>query len=125
MRFAHLYKLHLPILNNMDSIAGNNRKRTLGQEASQSPIRKSQDTKKTQRKYVSSFFLPSFDILCVRYLSKGIRKYRVATYFERVEGPPFLFVSSFYLHTYFQRYVGHTYVLNSNEGLTDWAQLTL
>jgi hypothetical protein len=52
-------------------------------------------------------------------LAKGIRNYRVATYFERVEGPPFLFVSSLYLPMYLQRYVGHTYVLNSDEGLTD------
>jgi hypothetical protein len=46
----------------------------------------------------------------------------VATYFARVEGTPFLFISSFYLSTYLQRYVGHTYVLNSDEGLTARAQ---
>jgi hypothetical protein len=39
-----------------------------------------------------------------------------------VEGTPFLFVSAFYLPTYLQSYVGHTYVLNSDEGLTDRAQ---
>jgi hypothetical protein len=40
-------------------------------------------------------------------------------YFERVKGPPFLFVPSL-LPTYvLQRYVGYTYVLNSDEGLTE------
>jgi hypothetical protein len=43
------------------------------------------------------------------------------TYFERVERPPFLFVSPFYLPTYLQSYVGCTYVLNSDEGLTERA----
>jgi hypothetical protein len=57
----------------------------------------------------------------VSHLAKGIRKCRVATYFERVEGPPFLFVSCFYLPTYLPTYVGHTYVLNSDEGLTERA----
>jgi hypothetical protein len=36
----------------------------------------------------------------VSHLAKGKRKYRVDTYFERVEGPPFLFVSPFYLCIY-------------------------
>jgi hypothetical protein len=30
-------------------------------------------------------------------LAKGIRKYTVAPYFKGVEGPPFFFISSFYL----------------------------
>jgi hypothetical protein len=39
-----------------------------------------------------------------------------------VKGPPFLFVPS-PLPTYvLQRYVGYTYVLNSDEGLTERAQ---
>jgi hypothetical protein len=44
-------------------------------------------------------------------------------YLERVEGIPFLFVSSFHLPTYLQRCVGHTYISNSDEGLADRAQL--
>jgi hypothetical protein len=67
----------------------------------------------------SSFFWP------VSHLAKGIRKCRFATYFERVEGPPLLCVSSFYLPTYLQSYVGHTYVLNSDEGLTERAPYTV
>jgi hypothetical protein len=90
----------------------------------QSPIRWLQDTKKIQKKYVASFVLPPFIFFgSVSHLAKGMRKYRVATYFERVEGPPFLFVSSFYLPTYLQRYIGNTYVSNSDEGLTDRAQI--
>jgi hypothetical protein len=58
-------------------------------------------------------------------LAKGRRTYIVATYFERVEGTPFLFVSSFYLPTYLQSYVAHTYVLNSDEGLTERALVSL
>jgi hypothetical protein len=63
----------------------------------------------------------------VSLLAKGRRtyRYRVATYFETVEGTPFLFVSSFYLPTYLQSYVAHTYryVLNSDEGLPERAQV--
>jgi hypothetical protein len=57
-----------------------------------SPIRQSQDTKK-----IRSILRPSILRLffgSVSRLIKGIRKYRVATYFERVKGPPFLFVPS-------------------------------
>jgi hypothetical protein len=38
-----------------------------------------------------------------------------------MEGPPFLFVSPFYLPTYLQSYVGCTYVPNSDEGPTERA----
>jgi hypothetical protein len=57
----------------------------------------------------------------VSRLAKGIRKYIVATYFERVSLRIFRLPSP-YLPTYFQRYVGHTYVLNNDEGLTERAQ---
>jgi hypothetical protein len=79
-------------------------------------------------KEIRSILLPSILRLffgAVSHLAKVIRKYRVATYFERVVGPPFLFVSSFYLPTYLQSYVGHIYVLNSDEGLTERAQYRL
>jgi hypothetical protein len=76
----------------------------------QSPIRQSQDTKKLRRNYVASFVFPSVVFfVSVSLLAKGRRTYRVAAYFERVEGTPFLFVSSFYLPTYLQSYVAHTY----------------
>jgi hypothetical protein len=63
--------------------------KTQTQSTNQSPIRQSQDTKKIQRKCVASFHPLSF-FGSVSHLAKGVRKYRVATYFERVEGPPFL-----------------------------------
>jgi hypothetical protein len=89
-------------------------------ELALSPICQSQDTKKIRRKYIASFVLPSF-VFFVSCLTIGRRAYRVATYFEKVEGTPFLFVSSFYLPTYLQRYVGDTYKQNSDKGLTDLA----
>jgi hypothetical protein len=79
---------------------------------------------KEKTKEIRSLLRPSILSLffgSVSHLAKGIRKYRVATYFERVEVPPFLFVSSLYLPTYLQSYVGHTYVLNSDEGLMERA----
>jgi hypothetical protein len=70
-------------------------------------------------KEIRSILRPSSFFGSVSHLVKGIRKYRDVTYFERVEGSPFLCVSYFYLPTYLQRYVERTYVLNSDEGLTD------
>jgi hypothetical protein len=62
--------------------------------------------RRKKRKYVASFVLPSIVFVgSVSRLAKGIRKYKVATYFERVEGPPFLFVS--YLRIYKGTYRTH------------------
>jgi hypothetical protein len=60
-------------------------------------------SRKIQRKYLKSVVLPSFVFFgSVSRSTKGIRKYRVATYFERVKGPPFLFLPSSYLPTYYK-----------------------
>jgi hypothetical protein len=79
-----------------------------------------------------SFVLPSF-VFFLGPLVKGSsfakrrRKYAVCTFFTRVEEPPFILriflLSPFpYLS---QRYVLHNYVLNSDEGLTDRALVSL
>jgi hypothetical protein len=85
---------------------------------------------KIQRKYRVNMYHPSYFhpwsvFGSASRLVKDRRTYRVATYFERVEGPLFLFVPCFYLptSTYLQSYVAHAYVLNSDEGLTERAQL--
>jgi hypothetical protein len=82
--------------------------------------RQSQDIKENTEK-----ILPSFVFFSVSRLAKGRRTYllRISKEWRGLRFS--LYVPSTYLHQCIFTKVGHTYVLNSDEGLTDRAQYML